>query len=237
MCSYHLGTLDGMAPSVHPEAWIAPGVVLVGRVTVGRAASVWYGSVLRADDDEIVVGEECNIQDQCCLHVDSGEPVILAERVSLGHRATVHGAHVEAGALIGIGAIVLGRARVGAGSLVAAGAVVRPGQRIPAGRPRGRCPGPGGARAHRRRPCDVRGHRRQLHAARGPPPGGGLGEARRAAGPVRSRLYRVRGRGTGGLLELLSKELVKPPGDGPGMALLGHAGEPGRVVALYQGSL
>ena len=133
MCSYHLGTLDGMAPSVHPEAWIAPGVVLVGRVTVGRAASVWYGSVLRADDDEVVVGEECNIQDQCCLHVDSGEPVILAERVSLGHRATVHGAHVEAGALIGIGAIVLGRARVGAGSLVAAGAVVRPGQRIPAG--------------------------------------------------------------------------------------------------------
>ncbi len=98
MCSYHLGTLDGMAPSVHPEAWIAPGVVLVGRVTVGRAASVWYGSVLRADDDEVVVGEECNIQDQCCLHVDSGEPVILAERVSLGHRATVHGAHVEAAA-------------------------------------------------------------------------------------------------------------------------------------------
>jgi carbonic anhydrase/acetyltransferase-like protein (isoleucine patch superfamily) len=122
-----------MAPSVHPEAWIAPGVVLVGRVTVGRAASVWYGSVLRADDDEIVVGPECNIQDQCCLHVDSGEPVVLAERVSLGHRATVHGAHVEAGALIGIGAIVLGRARVGAGSLVAAGAVVRPGQQIPPG--------------------------------------------------------------------------------------------------------
>ena len=134
MNSYHRGTLDGAAaPSVHPDAWIAPGAVLVGRVTVGRAASVWYGSVLRADDDEIVVGPECNIQDQCCLHVDAGEPVILAERVSLGHRATVHGAHVEAGALIGIGAIVLGRARIGAGSLVAAGTVVRPGQRIPPG--------------------------------------------------------------------------------------------------------
>ena len=131
--SYHLGTLDGAAPSVHPDAWIAPGVVLVGRVTVGPAASVWYGSVLRADDDEIVVGPECNIQDQCCLHVDAGEPVILAERVSLGHRAMVHGAHVEAGALIGIGAIVLGRARIGAGSLVAAGTVVRPGQQIPPG--------------------------------------------------------------------------------------------------------
>jgi len=130
---YHLGTLDGMTPSVHPSAWIAPGAVLVGRVTLGPAASVWYGSVLRADDDEIVVGPECNIQDQCCLHVDAGEPVILAERVSLGHRATVHGAHVEAGALVGIGAVVLGRARIGAGSLVAAGTVVRPGQQVPAG--------------------------------------------------------------------------------------------------------
>jgi carbonic anhydrase/acetyltransferase-like protein (isoleucine patch superfamily) len=131
--TYHLGTLDGMTPSVHPGAWIAPGVVLVGRVTVGRAANVWYGSVLRADEDEIRVGPECNIQDQCCLHVDPGEPVILDERVSLGHRATVHGAHVEAGALIGIGAVVLGGARIGAGSLVAAGAVVRPGQQVPPG--------------------------------------------------------------------------------------------------------
>jgi carbonic anhydrase/acetyltransferase-like protein (isoleucine patch superfamily) len=95
--------------------------------------SVWYGSVLRADEDEIVVGPGCNIQDQCCLHVDPGEPVVLGERVSLGHRATVHGAEVAAGALIGVGAIVLGRARVGEGSLVAAGTVIRPGQQIPAG--------------------------------------------------------------------------------------------------------
>ncbi len=128
-----LGSLDGAVPSVHPEAWIAPGAVVVGRVTLGRAASVWYGSVLRADDDEITVGPECNIQDLCCLHVDAGEPVLLEERVSLGHHATVHGAYVEAGALIGIGAVVLGRARIGAGTLVAAGTVVRPGARVPAG--------------------------------------------------------------------------------------------------------
>jgi carbonic anhydrase/acetyltransferase-like protein (isoleucine patch superfamily) len=128
-----LGSLNDDVPSVHPEAWIAPGAVVVGRVTLGRAASVWYGSVLRADDDEIVVRPGCNIQDLCCLHVDAGEPVLLEERVSLGHHATVHGAHVEAGALIGIGAIVLGRAQVGAGALVAAGSVVRPGFRVPAG--------------------------------------------------------------------------------------------------------
>jgi carbonic anhydrase/acetyltransferase-like protein (isoleucine patch superfamily) len=128
-----LGSLNNSVPSVHPEAWIAPGAVVVGRVTLGRAANVWYGSVLRADDDEIVVGPECNIQDLCCLHVDAGQPVLLEERVSLGHHATVHGAHVEAGALIGIGAIVLGQARIGAGALVAAGSVVRPGTRVPAG--------------------------------------------------------------------------------------------------------
>jgi len=128
-----LGSLGESVPSVHPEAWIAPGAVVVGRVTVGRAANVWYGAVLRADDDEIVIGPECNIQDLCCLHVDTGEPVVLGERVTVGHHATVHGARVDDGALIGIGAVLLGRAQVGAGSLVAAGTLVRPGTEVPAG--------------------------------------------------------------------------------------------------------
>jgi carbonic anhydrase/acetyltransferase-like protein (isoleucine patch superfamily) len=128
-----IGSLDGNGPSVDPGAWIAPGAVVVGRVTLGPAVNVWYGAVLRADDDEIVVGAECNIQDLCCLHVDAGQPIVLEPRASLGHRATVHGAHIGAGALVGIGAIVLGRSRVGAGSLVAAGSVVLPGAEIPAG--------------------------------------------------------------------------------------------------------
>jgi carbonic anhydrase/acetyltransferase-like protein (isoleucine patch superfamily) len=128
-----IGSLGDGGPTIHPDAWVAPGAVIVGNVTLGRAASVWYGSVLRADDAEIVVGAECNIQDLCCLHVDPGEPAVLEERVSLGHRAIVHGAHVEAGALIGIGAVVLGRARIGAGTLIAAGTVVLPGVSLPAG--------------------------------------------------------------------------------------------------------
>jgi carbonic anhydrase/acetyltransferase-like protein (isoleucine patch superfamily) len=128
-----LGSLGESVPSVHPEAWIAPNAVVVGRVSLGRAASVWYGAVLRADDDEIVVGPECNIQDLCCVHVDAGEPVRLGERVVVGHHATVHGAQVEAAALIGIGAVVLGGAHVGAGALIAAGALVRPGTRVPDG--------------------------------------------------------------------------------------------------------
>ena len=128
-----IGSLEGAVPVIHPEAWIAPGAVVIGSVRLGRAASVWYGAVLRADDDEIIIGPECNIQDLCCLHVDPGEPVVLEDRVSLGHHATVHGAHVGAGALIGIGAVVLGRARIGAGTLVAAGTVVPPGREFPAG--------------------------------------------------------------------------------------------------------
>lgn len=128
-----IGSLGDDGPIIHPDAWVAPGAVIVGKVTLGRAASVWYGSVLRADDAEIVIGAECNIQDLCCLHVDPGEPAVLEDRVSLGHRATVHGAYVEAGALVGIGAVVLGRARIGAGTLIAAGTVVLPGTSLPAG--------------------------------------------------------------------------------------------------------
>jgi carbonic anhydrase/acetyltransferase-like protein (isoleucine patch superfamily) len=128
-----VGSLGNHTPSVDPDAWIAPSAVVVGRVTVGRAASIWYGAVVRADEDEIVIGPECNIQDLCCLHVDAGEPVELEPRASLGHGAVVHGAFVGAGALVGIGAIVLGRARIGAGSLVAAGAVVLPGTQVPEG--------------------------------------------------------------------------------------------------------
>jgi carbonic anhydrase/acetyltransferase-like protein (isoleucine patch superfamily) len=128
-----IGSLGGEGPVIHPDAWVAPGAVVVGQVTLGPAASVWYGCVLRADVDEIVVGAECNIQDLCCLHVDAGEPAVLEDRVSLGHRATVHGAYIESGALVGIGAVVLGRARIGAGTLIAAGTVVLPGTTVPSG--------------------------------------------------------------------------------------------------------
>jgi carbonic anhydrase/acetyltransferase-like protein (isoleucine patch superfamily) len=128
-----IGSLDGAVPSIHPQAWIAPGAVIVGSVTIGRGSSVWYGAVLRADEDEINIGAECNIQDLCCIHVDAGQPAILASRVSVGHRATVHGAYLEAGSLIGIGAVVLGGARIGPGALVAAGTVVLPGRQVPGG--------------------------------------------------------------------------------------------------------
>jgi carbonic anhydrase/acetyltransferase-like protein (isoleucine patch superfamily) len=128
-----VGSLGDAIPSIHPQAWIAPGAVVVGAVRIGPASSVWYGSVLRADDDEISVGAECNIQDLCCIHVDAGEPAVLEDRVSMGHHATVHGAYLETGALIGMGAVVLSGARIGARSLVAAGTVVLGAAVVPAG--------------------------------------------------------------------------------------------------------
>jgi carbonic anhydrase/acetyltransferase-like protein (isoleucine patch superfamily) len=128
-----IGSLGDSAPRIHPTAWVAPGAVVVGDVELGPEASVWYGAVLRADEAPIVVGAGGNIQDGCCVHVNPGEPAVLEDGVSLGHGAVVHGAHVETGALVGMGAIVLGRARIGAGSLIAAGAVVAPDTVVPAG--------------------------------------------------------------------------------------------------------
>jgi len=120
--------------SVHPQAWIAPGAVLVGRVTLGREASVWYGCVLRGDLEPIEIGAETNLQDLTVVHVDRGLPAILGERVTVGHRAVIHGCTVEDDVLIGMGAVVLSGARIGRGALVAAGAVVREGFEVPPGR-------------------------------------------------------------------------------------------------------
>jgi carbonic anhydrase/acetyltransferase-like protein (isoleucine patch superfamily) len=127
------GDLAASGPTVASDAWVAPGAIVVGAVSIGRASSIWYGTVLRADDDRIQIGAECNIQDLCCIHVDAGQPAVLSDRVSVGHHATVHGALIGEGALIGIGATVLGRASIGAGSFVAAGAVVLPGVVVPPG--------------------------------------------------------------------------------------------------------
>lgn len=126
-------TLAGLVPEVLAGAWVAPSAELVGAVRVGSGASVWYGSVLRADGDRVVVGDDSNIQDGCVLHADSGLPVLIGSRVSVGHRTVLHGCVVEDEVLVGMGAIVLNGARVGAGSLIAAGAVVLEGADIPPG--------------------------------------------------------------------------------------------------------
>ncbi len=109
---------------VAPSAWIAPNAIVVGDVTLGDEASIWFGCVVRGDIAPIRIGKQSNVQDGCILHVGSTHPCILGDRVSLGHGAIVHGATVEDDCLIGMRATVLNGAVIGKGSIVGAGALV-----------------------------------------------------------------------------------------------------------------
>jgi carbonic anhydrase/acetyltransferase-like protein (isoleucine patch superfamily) len=126
-------TLNGRAPALGPGAFVHDAAEVIGRVRLGARASVWPGAVIRADTEDIEVGDETNVQDGAVLHSDPGLPCRVGARVTIGHLACVHGCVVEEYAVVGIGAIVLNGARVGAGSVIAAGAVVPEGARIPPG--------------------------------------------------------------------------------------------------------
>jgi carbonic anhydrase/acetyltransferase-like protein (isoleucine patch superfamily) len=128
-----LVTVDGHTPQVDPTAWIAPGAVVAGRVTLGAEVGVWYGGVVRADAEAVSVGAGSNIQDGSVLHADPGFPCTVGENVTVGHRAVVHGCTVEDGCLVGMGAVVMNGATVGRGSVVAAGAVISQGVTVPPG--------------------------------------------------------------------------------------------------------
>lgn len=123
----------GRTPELHPTSFVAAGARVVGGVTLGPGASVWYNAVLRADGDTITVGANSNLQDNVSVHVDAGRPVVIGENVSVGHNAVVHGCTIGDGSLIGMGAVVLNGAKIGSGCLVAGGAVVLEGSEIPDG--------------------------------------------------------------------------------------------------------
>ncbi|MGD1942238.1 MAG: gamma carbonic anhydrase family protein [Leptolyngbyaceae cyanobacterium] len=112
------------APDRSEAAFVAPGATVIGDVQLSEGCSIWYGAVLRGDVETIQVGAYSNVQDGVVLHGDPGQPTVLADHVTVGHRAVIHSADIGAGCLIGIGAIVLNGVRVGAGSIVGAGAVV-----------------------------------------------------------------------------------------------------------------
>ncbi len=122
---------DGTSPAIPESAWLAPNATLVGKVTLGERASVFYGAVLRGDMDSISIGEGTNLQDNVTVHVDTGKPARIGARVSVGHAAVLHGCTVEDDCLIGMSATVLNGAVIGSGSLVAAGSVVLEGTVIP----------------------------------------------------------------------------------------------------------
>lgn len=123
---------DGVAPTLGRDVFLAPTCALIGDVRLGDRVSVWFGVTLRGDVHRITVGADSNIQDGTVFHGTLGEwPVVLGERVSVGHSAMIHGAVLEDDVLVGIGARVLDGARVGRFSLIAAGAVVREGMIVP----------------------------------------------------------------------------------------------------------
>jgi carbonic anhydrase/acetyltransferase-like protein (isoleucine patch superfamily) len=109
---------------VSRAAFVASTATVIGRVSIDVGASIWYGAVVRGDVERIEIGARTNIQDGAILHGDPGTPTILADDVTVGHRATIHSAYIETACLIGIGAIVLDGVRVGTGSIIGAGCVV-----------------------------------------------------------------------------------------------------------------
>ncbi|WP_319454383.1 MULTISPECIES: gamma carbonic anhydrase family protein [unclassified Mycobacterium] len=123
--------VNGRAPQLHTESWVAPNASVLGDVRLAAKASVWYAVTLRAEFEPIDIGYGTNIQDGSTIHVDPGFPARIGSGVSVGHNAVLHGCTVEDDCLIGMGAIVLNGAVIGTGSLVAAGAVVPQGAVIP----------------------------------------------------------------------------------------------------------
>lgn len=125
--------LDGISPQLADDAWVAPDAQLMGRVVLEPEASVWWGAVLRGDNEEIRVGRGSNVQDLCVFHTDLGCPLTIGEDVTVGHKAILHGCTIRDGALIGMGAIILNNAVIGEGALIGAGALIPEGKEIPAG--------------------------------------------------------------------------------------------------------
>lgn len=121
-------------PVLGEGVYVAPDAVLIGKVAIGRGSSVWFNTVLRGDMAAITVGEETNIQDLTMVHVDHDTPTTIGSRVTIGHRAIVHGCTLEDECLVGMGAIIQNRARIGTHSLVASGSVVREGFEVPPGK-------------------------------------------------------------------------------------------------------
>lgn len=125
--------LDELIPQVPASAWVAPNAQVMGDVVMGERSSLWYGAVARGDTATITIGADSNVQDGSVLHADAGVPLTIGEGVTVGHQVVLHGCTVGDGSLIGIGAIVLNRARIGRHCLVGAGSLVTEGKEFPDG--------------------------------------------------------------------------------------------------------
>ena len=130
MAVYQIGDL---IPQIHDSAWVAPSAQVMGRVVLEQDSSVWFGAVLRGDNEPILIGQGSNIQDASVLHSDIGMPMTVGQYVTVGHQAMLHGCTIGDGSLIGIGSIILNGARIGKNCLVGAGSLVTEGKEFPDG--------------------------------------------------------------------------------------------------------
>ncbi|MCR6666992.1 MAG: gamma carbonic anhydrase family protein [Methyloversatilis sp.] len=126
-----LYALDGKTPVVHSSAWIAPSASIIGDAELKADTSVWFGAVIRADNDHISIGERSNVQDGAVLHIDDGVPLTIGADVTIGHHAMLHGCTVGDGSLVGIHAVILNRVVIGRNCLIGANALIPEGRVIP----------------------------------------------------------------------------------------------------------
>ena len=126
-----LYVLDGISPALDAESWAADSADLIGKVRLAAQASVWFGAVLRGDNDWIDIGAGSNIQDGCVLHTDAGAPLTVGPNCTVGHRAILHGCTIGEQSLIGMGAVILNHAVIGARCLIGAHALIPQGKVIP----------------------------------------------------------------------------------------------------------
>nr|WP_241094937.1 gamma carbonic anhydrase family protein [Marinicauda algicola] len=125
--------LDGERPDIEADAWVAPTAVLVGKVILKARASVWFGAVLRGDNEPITIGEDSNVQDNTVMHTDPAFPLTIGKGVTIGHQAMLHGCTVGDYSLIGIGATVMNGAKIGRHCIIGAHALITEGKEIPDG--------------------------------------------------------------------------------------------------------
>src|SRR6202043_461044 len=125
--------LDGQAPELPADGnyFVADTATLIGKIRLLHAASVWFGAVLRGDNEWIEIGEGSNVQDNCTCHTDKGFPLTIGKNCTIGHDVILHGCTIEDGALIGMGSIVMNGARIGRNSIVGAGSVITEGKQFP----------------------------------------------------------------------------------------------------------
>ena len=131
--------LDGIAPDLagsrlpNDKCWVAPCASLIGRIVLAEDANIWFGAVLRGDNEPIVIGRGSNVQDLSMLHTDMGFPLTIGEDCTIGHKAIIHGCTIGANTLVGMGATVMNGAVIGKNCLIGAGALVAEGKQIPDG--------------------------------------------------------------------------------------------------------